>query len=229
MMNMPAPSRSLLLAGCFLIACAGMARASGPLGPSGLQLEGRRLIWQGEMLPEHAEEAGRLIRQGKVDALELRNSPGASKYASPIFSSVYWAMKERKLPTYARGICGSVCASILLSGREPTLLKSLTPGVPTVLMFHAVRYQGAVDPALTRTRIADIAAVRGEPARRVLLRMADDKLPLAAAMYVFSTPVKVDAGRSAVLFCNGQPGQTLKQCEPLPEAAMRDLGVINGL
>lgn len=215
----------LLLAACL----AGGGAHAAPSLPAGLELEGKRLVWQGELRPDQAEEAARLIRQGQADALEMRNSPGAGKFATTIFDTVYQALRERRVPTYARGICGSACASIFLLGKEPTMLKSLTPGVPTVLMFHAMRYKGAVDPELTRTRVADIATVRGERARHLLLKVADDKLPLNAALYIFPKPVDAQAGSSAVLFCDGRPGQKIAQCTPVPGDALRDLGVVNGL
>lgn len=215
----------LLLASCL---AGSKAYAEAPL-PAGLALDDKRLVWQGELRPEQAEQAARLIRQGKADALELRNSPGAGKFATTIFDTVHQALRERRVPTYARGICGSACASIFLLGKEPTMLKSLTPGVPTVLMFHAMRYKGAVDPELTRTRVADIATVRGERARHLLLKVAEEGLPLNAALYIFPKPVNAQAGSSAVLFCDGRPGQKIEQCAPLPGDALRDLGVVNGL
>lgn len=215
----------LLLAGCLV---GGKAHAQ-PSLPAGLKLEGTRLIWQGELRPEQAEQAARLIRQGNATALELRNSPGAGKFATTIFDTVFKVLRARPLPTYARGVCGSACASIFLLGKEPTMLKSLTPGVPTVLMFHAMRYQGAVDPELTRTRVADIAAVRGERARHLLLKVAEEGLPLNAALYIFPKPVNAQAGSSTVLFCDGRPGQKIEGCAPVPGDALRDLGVVNGL
>lgn len=215
-----------LLLGCLSAGPATLAQAA---APAGLHIEGDRLVWQGEMRQEQAVEAARLIRQEKIGALELCNSPGAGKFATTIFATVSKAVRERGLPTYARGICGSVCASIFLSGRNPTMLKSFTPGVPTILMFHAVRYKGVVDPALTRTLVADIATVRGERARHLLLKVADERLPLAAALYVFPKPVDAETGSSAVLFCDGRPGQGIRQCAPVPGDALHDLGVINGL
>ena len=192
-------------------------------------MEGRRLVWEGEMTLEHLTAFKRFVETENVDGLELRNSPGAGKFARPIFADVYKLLRDRKLRTYVRGLCASTCAAVFLAGREPTFLASKTPKVPTVLMFHAVRYKGEVDVALTRTLIADIASIRGERARHLLLKVADENLPKTAALYVFPKPVRVDAGTSAVLFCTDQGMNRIKQCEPLPDAAFRDLGVINAL
>lgn len=142
--------------------------------PAGVHMEGQRLVWQGEMTPKHVQEVTRLLKQENVDGLELRNSPGAGKFARPIFADTYKLLRERKLRTYARGLCASTCASIFLAGKEPTFLASKTAGVPTVLMFHAVNYKGAVGVDLTRTLVADIAAVRGERTRHLLLKVAVD-------------------------------------------------------
>lgn len=193
-----------------------------------IRMEGDRLVWEGEMKREHVDTFKRFMEKEKIDGLELRNSPGASTFARPIFAEVYKVLRDRKLRTYARGLCGSTCASIFLAGREPTFLPSLMPKVPTVLMFHALRYKGALDVELTRTLVADIASVRGERARHLLLKVGDERLA-AAALYIFPKPVTVDAGTSAILFCSDQGWHRIKQCEPLPEGAWRDLGVINAL
>jgi hypothetical protein len=200
-----------------------------PMPAPDIRMEGNRLVWEGEMQIEQLAAFKRFIEREKVDGLKLRNSPGAGRFARPIFADVYKVLRDRKLRTYVRGICGSTCASVFLAGREPTFLASRTPKIPTVLMFHAMRYKGAIDVDLTRTLVADIASVRGERARHLLLKVADENLPKAAALYIFPKPVDVDAGSSAVLFCAEQGWHRIKQCEPLPETAFRDLGVINAL
>lgn len=232
--------RTLLLASCLSLGSLGAAHAAEaaaaasqpapPLMPApDIRLEGSRLVWEGEMKLEHVEAFKRFIEKENVDGLELRNSPGASTFARPIFADVYKVLRDRKLRTYVRGLCASTCAAVFLAGREPTFLASKTPKIPTVLMFHAVRYKGAVDVGLTRTLVADIASIRGERARHLLLKVADENLSKAAALYIFPKPVQVDAGTSAVLFCPNQGMNRIKQCEPLPEAAFRDLGVTSAL
>ena len=211
------------------IGVAGSAQTTPLMPVPGVHMEGSRMVWQGEMAPAHAVEFARLMKQGNVDGLELRNSPGAGKFANAIFADVRNVMYKTKVRTYASGYCGSVCASIFLLGQEPTLLRSKTPGVPTFLMYHAVTYDGKVDADLTRTRIADIAKVRGERARHLLLKVVYESVSQTAALYVFPKPAKTQKGSSTVVFCSGQPGQRLGQCDPLPEGAMRDLGVVNGI
>ena len=208
---------------------AGFAQPPPVLPVAGVHMEGSRMVWQGEMTPAHAADFVRLMKQGNVEGLELRNSPGAGKFAISIFPDVRNVMYKTKLRTYASGYCGSVCASIFLLGQEPTLLRSKTPGVPTFVMYHAVRLDGEVDANLTRTNIADIAKVRGERARHLLLKVVYEGVSRTAALYVFPKPAKTQKGYSTVVFCSGKPGQRVGQCDPLSESAMRDLGVINGV
>lgn len=103
-------------------------------------LKPNRYIHQGEFTLAKLDEFKAYLEQYPTTSeIEFVNSMGASSYALELFEAYNQIIEQRKLVTYARGTCNSLCATLFLQGYGKYFLPA-PDGGRTSLGMHPVFY-----------------------------------------------------------------------------------------
>lgn len=180
-------------------------------------------VWHGSITPEKmAEFRDELKKRSNLAGIEFRQSPGAGGSAGILITELERHIKDRKLATYARGLCASACADAFLHGTTRTMYPSYM-GLPTRLALHPVTHQGERNSGLTDVLNRRIVASSGGKFPLELLdRMYDISGP-AGMLYIYPSRQKMSRGTAYVVLCRSD--EKPSQCEPIPGFTPNSLGI----
>lgn len=204
----------------------GAPLAAEPAKPTGhVHREATRIVWEGAIDRAQLEEFEALVAAGGIKAVEFRNSPGAGGYATVLFERVGAILVERRLRTYASGMCRSVCAALFLMGEQPTLIQ-LAGAIPTHVFYHAFGRRGEMERDVTEQNIAAIEARRGKAWKEILSRSLEIRQYPFGGVYLFAPRTPAEQESALVMYCDGSAGRVGKEgCTRIPGHTYKALGI----